>query len=308
MFLQATTTTTLAILLIHLTSHLCTSQSIGNRIDQFDPQWHCNVDSWESTDEDCDKAIDSNDNTYWHSQYNPTDDPLPHRITIDMGKVYNVRSLTYLPRQDGVSNGNIGNWRISLAADADAETFRSLNGTWADDATRKTVDFRNATRARYVQLDALTEAGDRGPWTSVAQIDIYEDNGSSTPNPPSMSNAARFRNDSSSDSTARVAVVDGQTVTLGAKPTGRRTSGGYRNSTMTRGMNSSSTTATATSSSTTSVDTTTSAETTPTSSGAGSGGAPADSSDAISARVPGVGVAMVGLAVAVVLGSLFFQV
>ncbi|KAL8755200.1 MAG: hypothetical protein Q9199_003808 [Rusavskia elegans] len=298
-------TTTLAIL-IHLTSHLCTSQSIGKRINQFNPQWHCNVDSWESTNEDCDKAIDSNDNTFWHSQYNPTDEPLPHRITIDMGKVYNVRSLTYLPRQDGQSNGNIGNWRISLAEDEEAH--RALNGTWADDSIRKTVDFGNATRARFVQLDAFTEAGGRGTWSSVAQIDIYEDNGSNTPNPPSKSNASRFRNSTSTEPTARVAVVDGTTVTLGPRPTGGRMAGGYRNSTRTMGMSSSST-ATATSSSTTGGDTATSAQTTPTAtSGEGSSRPPADSSDAMSGRVPGVGVAMVGLAVAVVMASMFFQV
>ncbi|KAL8902664.1 MAG: hypothetical protein Q9207_004485 [Kuettlingeria erythrocarpa] len=182
--------TTLApfILLLHLTTHLCTSQSIGRRINQFDPQWHCNVDSFEFTRtdrNDCDKAIDSNDNTFWHSKYTPADSPLPHRITIDMGRVYNTRSMTYLPRQDGDSNGNIGTWRISLSLDDGEETQRSLNGSWKDDANRKTVDFLLATPARYLRLDALTEAGGRGPWSSAAQIDIYEDNGSDDRNPPS---------------------------------------------------------------------------------------------------------------------------
>ncbi|KAL8658854.1 MAG: hypothetical protein Q9226_000744 [Calogaya cf. arnoldii] len=304
--------------------HLCTSQSIGDRINQFSPQWNCNVDSFEYTrsdQNDCDKAIDSNDNTFWHSNYTPSDAPLPHRITIDMGKIYNLRSMTVLPRQDGNSNGNIGNWRISLSADRSG-VDRYLNGTWEDDSSRKTVDFKTATPARYVRLDALSEAGGRGTWTSIAQIDIYEDNGSDTPNEPSQSNSSASRkknkssgngygygNSTSSEQTARVAVVDGQTVKLGPKPTGRKNGGGYRNSTMTMGMNSSMT-ATATASSSTITETGTSGQTTSTAgSGEGvGGGAPAGSSDATAGKVPGVGVAMVGLAVAMVMGSMAFQV
>ncbi|KAL8989593.1 MAG: hypothetical protein Q9169_008326, partial [Polycauliona sp. 2 TL-2023] len=240
---------TLTFLFAHLTSHhLTTAQSIGDRINQFDPQWHCNVDSWESTDEDCDKAIDSNDNTYWHSQYNPTDEPLPHHITIDMGKLHAVRSLTYLPRQDGSRNGNIGNWRITLFADPDAtpdpdEVAKSINGTWRDDQRRKTVAFETAVMARYVRLTALSEAGRRGPWTSVCQIDIYEDNGSEIPNPPNETNASpddeggdedededepRNRNGTSPN----LVVINGKTVTpggtmtLGPRPTGGAM-GGY---------------------------------------------------------------------------------
>ncbi|KAI4188684.1 MAG: hypothetical protein LQ346_005264 [Caloplaca aetnensis] len=200
-----TRTLTPLLLLLHLTSHLCTSQSIGRRINQFSPQWHCNVDSFEFTRtdrNDCDKAIDSNDNTFWHSRYTPSDSALPHRITIDMGKVYNTRSMTYLPRQDGDSNGNIGTWRISLSVDDGEGTFRVLNGSWKDDATRKTVDFLFATPARYLRLDALTEAGGRGPWSSAAQIDIYEDNGSDDRNPPSRANASPSRNISLSTITA----------------------------------------------------------------------------------------------------------
>ncbi|KAL8712691.1 MAG: hypothetical protein Q9220_003223 [cf. Caloplaca sp. 1 TL-2023] len=160
---------------LHLTSYLCACQSIVSRINQLKPAWHCNVDSFEYTDEydDCAKAYDSNDSTFWHTQYTPHDAPLPHRITIDLGKVYKLRSMTYLPRQDGNSNGNIGGWRISLSENG--QSHRLLNGSWSDDQSRKTVDFDIATPARYFELHALSEAGDRGPWSSAAQIDLYEE-------------------------------------------------------------------------------------------------------------------------------------
>ncbi|KAL8953340.1 MAG: hypothetical protein Q9222_000802 [Ikaeria aurantiellina] len=163
------------LIFIQLTSYLCACQSIGNRINQFQPEWHCNVDSFEYSDDynDCAKAYDGDDNTFWHTMYTPHDEPLPHRITIDLGKVYKLRGMTYLPRQDGSSNGNIGGWRISLSADE--ESHRLLNGTWSDDQSRKTVDFDIATPARYFELNALSEAGDRGPWSSAAEINLYEE-------------------------------------------------------------------------------------------------------------------------------------
>jgi hypothetical protein len=44
-------------------------------------------------------------------------------------------------------------------------------GTWADDATDKTVKFA-AVNGAAVRLTALTEAGGRGPWSSMADINL----------------------------------------------------------------------------------------------------------------------------------------
>ena len=59
-------------------------------------------------------ALDGNNATFWHTEYSPTTAPLPHMITIDMTQSYLVGSITYLPRQDGSSNGNIGEHVISF--------------------------------------------------------------------------------------------------------------------------------------------------------------------------------------------------
>lgn len=75
--------------------------------------WTCTVDSANDGDP-CTNVLDGDDTTIWHSQFNPTVAPLPHQITIDMQQVYSVGSITYQPRQDGNSNGNIGGHVISL--------------------------------------------------------------------------------------------------------------------------------------------------------------------------------------------------
>ena len=59
-------------------------------------------------------AIDGSNSTFWHTEYDPTNVALPHMITVDMGSSYTVGSITYLPRQDGTKNGNIGQHQIQL--------------------------------------------------------------------------------------------------------------------------------------------------------------------------------------------------
>ena len=59
-------------------------------------------------------AIDGSTSTFWHSEYEPVLVPLPHTATIDMQTASLVGSITYLPRQDGNSNGNIGQHIIQL--------------------------------------------------------------------------------------------------------------------------------------------------------------------------------------------------
>ena len=59
-------------------------------------------------------AIDGNMSTFWHTEYSPDTVGLPHMITVDMGASYLVGSTSYLPRQDGQSDGNIGQHQIQL--------------------------------------------------------------------------------------------------------------------------------------------------------------------------------------------------
>jgi galactose oxidase len=115
-------------------------------------------------------AIDGNKATIWHSRFSPTAVPLPHSITIDMHATNYVSGLTYLPRQDTSSNGTIGQYSINVSADG--TTWRTVaTGTWADDKSLKTAVF-SAVSARYVRLTAFTEAGNRGPWSSAAEIGL----------------------------------------------------------------------------------------------------------------------------------------
>ncbi|KAL8723388.1 MAG: hypothetical protein Q9225_000304 [Loekoesia sp. 1 TL-2023] len=131
--------------------------------------WTVSVDSFQPGNE-ATKVLDGNTGSIWHTQWTPNNVPLPHSITFDMKKTINVNGLTYLPRQDGNSNGNIGQHTIQLSSDGTTFTTVAF-GTYLDDSSLKTTPF-TTTPARYVRLSAQTEAGGRGPWTSAAEINI----------------------------------------------------------------------------------------------------------------------------------------
>ncbi|KAL8734093.1 MAG: hypothetical protein Q9181_003322 [Wetmoreana brouardii] len=124
------------------------------------------------------KVLDGNTGTIWHTQWTPVNVPLPHNITIDMKKTYNVNGLTYLPRQDGNSNGNIGQHTIQLSLDATTWTT-TASGTYLDDSSLKTTPWTTA-QARYVRIIAQTEAGatytkpstSRGIWGATLDFPI----------------------------------------------------------------------------------------------------------------------------------------
>ncbi len=144
--------------------------------------WTVAVDSFQPGNEPT-RVLDGDNTTFWHTEFSPVNVPLPHNITINMQKLYYVNGLSYLPRQDGNANGNIGQHKIQLSTDGVTWGAPVAFGTYLDDSTLKQTLF-TTTPAQYVRLIALTEAGGRGPWTSAAEINVLS---SPTYTPPPTS-------------------------------------------------------------------------------------------------------------------------
>ena len=80
--------------------------------------WTVTADSFQTgTGNEPIKAIDADRASIFHTQWMPVNVPLPHNLTIDMKASYNINAVSYLPRQDGTLNGNIGQHEIRLSAD-----------------------------------------------------------------------------------------------------------------------------------------------------------------------------------------------
>lgn len=116
-------------------------------------------------------AIDGNTNTFWESRLTPKALPLPHTITLNMHALRYVSGLTYLPRQDGSLDGDIGRYSISVSDNGKKWSAPVVAGTWAADNSLKTAVF-SGVRCRYVRLTALTDASHSGPWTTAAKIGL----------------------------------------------------------------------------------------------------------------------------------------
>lgn len=116
-------------------------------------------------------AVDGNNGTIWHTQWYDATAPLPHFIDLDLGAAKSITGLSYVPRQDGGSNGRIGQYEIYISSDGTTWGTAVATGTFADSAAAKQVNW-SARSGRYVRLRALTEAGNRGPWTSAAEVTI----------------------------------------------------------------------------------------------------------------------------------------
>ncbi|KAG4429683.1 hypothetical protein IFR05_014838 [Cadophora sp. M221] len=124
-------------------------------------------------------AVDLNNGTIWHSQYSPSTASLPHTATLNLGACIRINGFTYLPRQDvkpgGFVNGNIGQHNIQISTDNTQWTTVVSNGVFADTAVLKKETFSDVL-ACYVRITALTEAGNRGPWTSAAEFGVIVSN------------------------------------------------------------------------------------------------------------------------------------
>ncbi|MEV6007044.1 phosphocholine-specific phospholipase C [Streptomyces sp. NPDC051976] len=116
-------------------------------------------------------VLDDVPTTMWHTAWSTTPAPLPHEIRFDLAAPKTVSGLYYLPRQDGNANGRIGRYEVSTSTDNTTWSTPVATGTWADDPQPKSVTFP-ATTARYVRLRALSEAGNRGPWSSAAEVRV----------------------------------------------------------------------------------------------------------------------------------------
>jgi hypothetical protein len=101
---------------------------------------------------------DPNHTSMWHSEFDPAPVDPPHWIVLDLGAVYSVNGLKYLPRQDNNnSNGHVTDYNIYVSQDN--KTFKKVaSGTWekGDNKIEDSASFDPAD-ARYVKLEAVKD-------------------------------------------------------------------------------------------------------------------------------------------------------
>ena len=130
------------------------------------------ADSEETAGEDghAVNAFDGSASTFWHTQWQGAQPPLPHEIVIDLGKSYSLTRMRYTPRSDGNQNGMVKDYEFYVS---DSKTdFGSAvkTGTFASGTTPTSVDVP-ATTGRYIRFRALSSLNGT-PYTAVAELDV----------------------------------------------------------------------------------------------------------------------------------------
>jgi hypothetical protein len=118
-------------------------------------------------------AIDGDPDTIWHTSWEPARDPLPHHLTIDLGREVTLKGITYLPGQD-MSNGRIAQGEIYCSDDPASWAEPVARVKWPNTRALQTVYFKQPVKARYLKVVALAEVNGN-PYTSIAELDVLTD-------------------------------------------------------------------------------------------------------------------------------------
>lgn len=139
--------------------------------------WQVTCDS-EQQGYECSKAIDGDNNTYWHTEYSPSTTALPHTITLDMGSTHNINGIGVIPRQDNNQHGWIARHEVYVSPDGNDWELTAF-GNWPVDVLTKYANFE-VRSIRYVRIKALSEVGGN-PWTSISELQVFEASSGPTP-------------------------------------------------------------------------------------------------------------------------------
>jgi hypothetical protein len=115
-------------------------------------------------------AIDGDPDTFWHTRWQPANDPMPHKLAIDLGRPVPLRGITYLPRQDQ-SNGRIADCEVRVSAESQFDGPPAASAKWADTDQLQTLLFPEPVQARHLQFLIKSEVNSH-PFASLAELDV----------------------------------------------------------------------------------------------------------------------------------------
>ena len=135
-------------------------------------------------------ALDGDERTLWHSDW-AHGTGMPQYLSVDLGRDYDLTDVTFLPRQDGGTNGDIFEAEILVSGTADGYEMGTAvsMGTFAFDNDGHVLTDRGdwkqmsfgAARGRYVTVKVIhAGGGDVDAYCSVAELKFY---GTAVPDP-----------------------------------------------------------------------------------------------------------------------------
>ncbi|MBP5392192.1 MAG: discoidin domain-containing protein [Bacteroidaceae bacterium] len=100
--------------------------------------------------------VDGDPSTIWHTMYSITVPKFPHWVDFDCGEMKLIKGFSYLPRQDGGTNGNIKAYKVQLSGDGRTWTDSVVEGDFDGSSKEKKVMLDKPQKARYLRFTALS--------------------------------------------------------------------------------------------------------------------------------------------------------
>ncbi len=117
-------------------------------------------------------AFDGDSSTFWHTRWTGSKLPPPHELQIDLGATIRVKGFDYLPRQDGVTVGDIGGFEFYVSMDGKSWGKPVAAGRFTASATEKRV-FSTAKHGRFIRLVSHGDAAGN-PDSNIAELNVLQ--------------------------------------------------------------------------------------------------------------------------------------
>jgi len=114
-------------------------------------------------------VLDGDPATFWHTRWQPQNDPLPYQLVIDLGRERSLQGITYLPRQDS-PNGRVAQYRFGISDDGTNWTTVA-EGRFPPGEARQVVSLQKPVKAHYLRFMALSELTGQD-FASAAEIEL----------------------------------------------------------------------------------------------------------------------------------------
>ncbi|MBO7120373.1 MAG: discoidin domain-containing protein [Bacteroidaceae bacterium] len=150
-----------------LAQSIITEKAYGFFVDKSEWTIH-SYDSQQGGNELASNAIDDNESTIWHTQYNPQTPDCPHELVIDMKQYYRVTAFAYKGRSDG-SNGRVQRYEVYFTNNPHVWGEPAASGTFNNTADKQTVSIPSKPEARYMKFLVRTTHDGRG-YASAAEL------------------------------------------------------------------------------------------------------------------------------------------
>lgn len=119
------------------------------------------------------KSIDENEATVWSTLSDENNIPLPHQITVDLGKDQTIKGFTYLPRQDKKADGIVDKYEFSISSDG-IQWLQVAEGEFSNIAAnplKQKVVLQKEYQARYVRFTAKRTV--KGNGITIAELGCF---------------------------------------------------------------------------------------------------------------------------------------